>query len=1530
MSGVDDRIVSMKFDNGGFESKLGDTLKSLDKLRASLDFANSTRNLNQLTDAGKNFSLAGMSHAIEGVSTKFIALTTIGITALATLTQKAVTAGLEMAKSLTIKPVMEGFKEYETNMNSIQTILSNTDAKGTTLDDVSAALDKLNLYSDQTIYNFSQMAKNIGTFTAAGVDLDTSVNSIKGIANLAAISGSNADQASTAMYQLSQAMASGTVKLMDWNSVVNAGMGGEVFQKALFESGKAAKTLEGVPLDQTFEEWKKAGNSFRGSLESGWLTGEVLTNTLQGFTGDLTEAQILSMGYTKEQAVEIMRLGKLGKAAATEVKTLTQLFSTVKESVASGWSSTFKLVVGDFNEAKELFTSIANGVGAFVGKSADARNNMLKIWKEMGGRDQLIQGFENALGALLRVLAPIQDAFREIFPPMTAIRLLALTQAFSNFFLKLQVGRETVDKIKRTFAGIFAVVEIGWTILKGIIGLIGTVLSSLGGAGGGVLSFFANIGDGLVGLNKALVEGGGIKKFFEGVGAAISVPLKFISQLVSSFKSFSKSVPGMDGITPVLGGIQGSVQSLTRVTDRFGNAWGRLGSIFEGVSAVLDKAWAHLSGWFSSLGSKLAEAFRPGDFNAAVDIVNVGLFGGILLLLKKFVKNGFKLDLTGGIFEKAGKALDTFTDKTKAMTTNIKADTLMKIAIAVGILTISIIALALVDSVALTRALTAMAVGFGELIVVMNLLSGLTQGPMGAIKIGILAGALILLAAAMVIMSIAIKNLASLSFGELVKGLIGISVGLGALVIAVNLISANPAGIIRAGLSMLVIAGALWVLSKAVKSFAEMGWTEMAKGLIGVAVGLGIIVTAMSFMPPGLFVAGAGIILIAVGLNILAIAVKSFSDMGWAEMGKGLLGIAGGLVVIAAAMWIMPPHMILMAAGLLVLSVALNVMALAIKTLGGMKLSEITKGVGSLAGMLAVLAAAMIVMTGTLAGAAALVVAAGALVILTAVLKVLGGMSIREIVAGLAAMAGVFLILGAAALLLGPLIPVLFSLGAAMALIGGAFALFGTGVMFVAKAFEILAKAGRVGISVLLDAIRMLLTALPELVTAVVKSVVQLATELLSAAPLLVRLITAVLLQLLETIITLTPKIGEALKAIVVTGLMLIRELFPDMLKTGLDLLIELLKGIRDNIGEIATLGIEIVVKLANTLVENAFKIVEAAIKLVFAFLQGIQDRALDIVRGGINLILAFIRGIAENIFKIVETAASIVVAFIEGVASNIDDVVTAGADAMVAFLYGIGSDINRVVTAGVDLVLALIDGLTDNAVRFANASATMIIDFLNALAEVIRVKTPDLIKAGRNIAGAIVDGMLAGLKDTPVIGKALELANGIINGVKGVFGIKSPSKVFTGIAKNLVKAVAIVFDNDSVAQNSAVQQAERIVKAFEATLTNMPDPLLGMGELSPVITPVLDLTKVKAEARTLDSLMAASTITPDVSYQNARLISTTSDLESDGSDSPAYSGPTEVKFEQNIYAPTALSTNDIYRSTKSQIVLAKEELSIP
>lgn len=402
---IDQRVVEMRFDNANFEKNVSTSMSTLDKLKKSLKFEDSAKGFENISKAAGRVDMGGLSNGVESVRLKFSALEVMAVTALQNITNSAINAGKKLVSDLALDPIISGFKEYETQINATQTILANTQKEGANIDDVNRALDELNKYADLTIYNFTEMTRNIGTFTAAGVDLNTSVNAIKGIANLAAISGSTSQQASTAMYQLSQALASGTVKLMDWNSVVNAGMGGQVFQDAL----KMTARIHGIAIDEMIAD----EGSFRETLSKGWLTSDILTETLQHFTeftDTYNEESLKRQGYNEKEIAEIKQMGITATDAATKVKTLSQLYDVMKETAQSGWAATWKILLGDFEEAKESLTKFSNMLNEPLAAAADARNKILSEGFSSGWKQFLNEGIEDTEGFKEAVLSIGKEA----------------------------------------------------------------------------------------------------------------------------------------------------------------------------------------------------------------------------------------------------------------------------------------------------------------------------------------------------------------------------------------------------------------------------------------------------------------------------------------------------------------------------------------------------------------------------------------------------------------------------------------------------------------------------------------------------------------------------------------------------------------------------------------------------------------------------------------------------------------------------------------------------------------------------------------------------------------------------------------------------------------------------------------------------------------------------------------------------------------------------------------------------------------
>lgn len=1001
---IDERIVEMRFDNKQFESNVATSMSTIDKLKKNLNFSGASKGLESINTAAKNCDVSSVGDAAEKVGLKFNAMYTIADQALRNITNSAMVYGKRIISALTIDPVKMGFSEYETQINAIQTILANTESKGTTLEDVNGALDELNKYADKTIYNFTEMTRNIGTFTAAGVDLDTSVSAIKGIANLAAVSGSTSQQASTAMYQLSQAMASGTVKLMDWNSVVNAGMGGQVFQDALKETAK----VHGIAIDDIISK----NGSFRESLSDGWLTTEILTETLSKFTGDLTDEQLKSMGYTDEQIKKIQKMGQTANDAATKVKTFSQLFDTLKEAAQSGWTQTWEILVGDFEEAKELLTGISDAVSGMIGRSAEARNELLENWKVLGGREDLIEGFKNIFEGLGSIITPIKEAFREIFPPMTAERLKAITEGFKNFTARIKISDKTANNLKRTFKGLFAVVSLVGQIFSAVFKALGSILGVTGDLGGGFLNITACIGDFLVAFVNVIKEGEVFNKIFQFVAAIIKGIIKVATFFVNLIgRAFA--CPGFEGLRNLLDKIFESFgragKSASGFKDNVSGAFSKLGSAIANspIVKVLKAIWnliKALAGavvkaagtFFGGFIDKLANS----DFEGIMEMFKDVISGGIGIAIIRFFKNiGTAAKSFGDWAEGISDILTEVSGCFKAFQRDLQAKALLKIATAIAILTVSLMLLSTVDKDKLSDSLAAITMLFIDLVgtmAVFNRFSGL-DGLRG------ISGTMIGLSISVLILASALKKISDLNTDQISTSIVGIF-GLMMALAATMKVMDGAKGSFSSALSMILVATAVRIMASSMKAVGKMSWSGVLKGLTTLTVAMGILAASLNLTKKALPGALA-LVTVMSSLWMLIPTLMLLGLMSWEMIGKSLASLGGALLVIVAALNLAKKG-IAGAAALAIVSNSLLFLIPTLMLLGLMSWEMIAKSIVALGGALLAIGAALVVAQKAIPGAIALAVVSKSILLLVPALMLLGLMSWSAIGKSVVALTG--------------------------------------------------------------------------------------------------------------------------------------------------------------------------------------------------------------------------------------------------------------------------------------------------------------------------------------------------------------------------------------------------------------------------------------------------------------------------------------------------------------------------------------------
>ena len=993
---IDNKVVQMQFDNAQFEKGVSQTSRSLDLLKKSLSFDGVDKGFDKISAASSGVSLDNLSESTKTIASRFTNMGIIGVTALQNITNKAVDAGLKITKALTIQPMISGYQEYETQMGAIQTIMANT---GAPLKKVNKTLNELNRYADMTIYDFTQMTKNIGTFTAAGIKLKTSTKAIEGIANLAAVSGSNADQANTAMYQLSQALAAGSVKLQDWNSVVNAGMGGKVFQNAL----KRTATVMGTNVDAMI---KKSG-SFRESLKNGWITSKVLTRTLDQFTMSAKKGSkeydkymktLSKEGYSKKQAQGIIKMANTAYDAATKVKTFTQLIDTLKEALGSGWTQTWQYVIGDFGEAKKMFTNINQVLSGFVNANANARNNVLKDWHDLGGRTDLLKGFTNMFSGLFSVLKPIHDAFANVFPSATGKQLANLSKSFEKITERMHVSKKTAADIRHTFEGLFRIfkngvdiVEIGLVIMgkaievvTPIIGFFAKSIISLTGEIGKFVSKYVSIEkiskiikNGLNALNpifkKAIdafekashmdlsnfyIDFSKIEPAIKKAGKALNDFFKS-TKLGSQFTSFTSYIKkeaedAFIGLSGALGKAAYSVSTFYKKVVNFSNIEKHFISLVKWIGnlisnfSLFDKAYAATAGKAEKASDKISKSFdkvESGKVKTSKVATALTAFGNTIEKAAVAVKN----------------ALASMWDGIKTFVSHINSKDVFAVltGVVAGGYVMSIHNLVksfkdlLKSKSEMFESIGNAAKGFGGVM-------GQATKTLKAFQNQIKAKVLLEIASSLILISIAMTIISKIDSDKL-GGSLGAVAALYAILF--GMMKAMQKGIdwkllevnlVSVGMAMIVMAISLDILASALNKIANAGkWDAVAKGIVGVGASAVILVGMMTLLTKvskmntklggkhgfdGMITAGLAMIVFAAALNVMARAVKSFSGLSWDELEKGLTGVAGCVLLLTVYTMAVPEGKVFAAAtGMLALAGAILSLANAIKVYSAMK-----------------------------------------------------------------------------------------------------------------------------------------------------------------------------------------------------------------------------------------------------------------------------------------------------------------------------------------------------------------------------------------------------------------------------------------------------------------------------------------------------------------------------------------------------------------------------------------------------------------
>ena len=1165
---VDSKVVEMRFDNKNFEKNVKQSMTTLDKLKQALKLDGATNGLTAIEQRANSIKFHGLADTIDKVADKFSGLSMVGTMAMIRISQSVANAGLNMVKSLSVDNIMSGWQKLQQKANSMSTLIS----QGYDTSVVEKQLEKLNWFSDETSYNFTDMIDNIAKFTATGKGLEDSVTAMQGIALWAAKSGQNAQKASAAMYQLSQALGAGYMRKEDWKSIQNASMDTAEFRKQTLDVAVAMGKVKKVGTD-TYQsllgnKMKFTQQQFAESLTEGqWFTSDVMMEVYKKYAKasdqmkkaidimsedhdvTLTAGQMIKAydalknntfdAFLKEEEIDdekaisalknmVSGFDEFGIStfrAGQEYRTFNDTLDATKDAVSTKWMNIMETLIGNIDAQKKLWTTIGEQFYDWFAAPLDDLQELLNRWVDMGGRNSLHEALGNIGSAIGAITKPIKEAWDEIFPPMTAKRLTELTNKFKEFTASLKISGKTADAIKSIFRAFFSIIKTGLSVVK----TFGKALFTLIGV-------------------------------FRPLGELVITSVGFLSKWVDKTAEAARNSKWLSN----------TVNTVVEAIKKFANAVGNMLKKLLSYESALN----FFKGLFNliknvglAIGKFLGGIIRNGDLNQVMKLVNSGLISAALIKLQSVFKS-FK-----GVADNAAGILESVKGILESYQKDIEAKTLIKIASAVAILAGSIWILSSIDGASLVKGIGAMGLVMAELMLCFKALT-----KMGEDKIYARSSlALISLSLSLLILGSAIKKIGSLNFGQMITGLIGLAGAMGVLTATIHLLpddgktKKKTKGLITLSLSLLIMSFAL-------KKLGSMKLTEIVKSLVTMMLSLSIMTKTLSKMEPERAISkGIALLVLANSMIVLAGALKILGSMSWGEIGRGLTAMGGALAILVLAMNFLnsgnKSAMKVIGKGgyanaksgsggaigksfaLLGATMSLVVLGGALKILSTLSWSDIGRSLTAMLGSLAILVAAMKIMgssvKGALAGAGSLIIAANSLVVLALGLKILGSISWDKILKSLVALGAALTVLGVAGYLLKGVAVDLLIVAGACALFGVAAVTLGIGLGLIATGISALALALSAG------------------TTAIVAGLSAIILGIVGLIPEIVKTLGLAIIEFFKVIIECAPLIAKALGTVLLEAVKMLKDFVPPIVTAILDLFIQTIRAVIDRVPEL-------------------------------------------------------------------------------------------------------------------------------------------------------------------------------------------------------------------------------------------------------------------------------------------------------------------------------------------------------------------------
>lgn len=1446
---IDQKIVQMKMDDSDFSSKVQSVLSKFGELTSGFQRVNASNVKNASNSIGEIADKAGGSASAMGrletattsIANKFTVMGQVGQAAISNIANRVVDLGLKLAKNLTIKPLIDGYNEYANKLQSINVIMNNV--PGAKLVDVKSTLNDLNTYADKTIYSFQDMTSSMGTFTAAGVGLKDSRDAIQGIGNLAAVSGSNTQQMSMAMYQLSQALANGKVNLQDWNSVNNAMMGGTKFQHALEQTAKE------------LGHGRDMSKSFRDSLQDGWLTSEVLLTTLRKFKDD-----------------------KSMEKAATQVRTFGQVFSTTAEALGSAWAQVWENILGDSDEAPVIWTKLANAIQAPIQAMDTYGKSVSKAFHDMGGRDVLIRAFTNVLGSMGKILGTISNAFKELFPAPTAKQLLAMAQAFEQFSEHLKISKTDLGNIHDTFKAFFSLIKLGLGIVKMAAGaiaklipdnLMSMVLEVTGALGRFILSaesgkanfgVFSGIIDkfkaAMQGANKVLDEGGSLVDFFVKKMQQMGPTVKDITDRIGSMFGgmFAKLKASFSGgsIDPSKMIAAGGIGAIALFVKKLSGTFEDLADFFKKggpMQGIISGAKSVLSGLSDSLNA----------FTASVKTKAILAIAGAMTALAIALKILSTIDAKD-VF----KSLEMLAAMLFAM--NVSLTSLSKISGSVGRALVAAAALNLlalaVDEIVLAvyafgkmkpdEFIQGMAGMAGTIMIMVAALSAMSQNVPKTVTT---AASLVLLAGAVDMIALAVIALGLIPTSAAIQGVTSVSILLGALAIFIKVVEGAKFRMATA-LSVVALATAVNMLAVPVIALGYLDFNKIATGILAlgaILLELGVFAQVAGGAKTG----SAAVTLVAMSfaIGVITVALAGLARISFDDLVKGIGAIAVVMVTLALAMT-MAKGGIGGAVAITIMAGALNILIPPLLVLSKLSMTELVTGLTGLAGVFIILGVA--------------------------------GYALQPVVPALLGLGAAMALIGAGAALAGiGLSAFATGLGLLAAMGSGAILAIGATITgLVDMMIALTPKFAALAIAWLHALVDAITTQIPYVVASFLQLVLGILNALNTYGPQIVQVFFSLLINLINVITQNVPTLVTAVANFLIAFAGALGNNAGPVIDAGIKLIIDLINGMANGLRDNQNQIVDSVINAVEAVVEIIITALTKVMQILFGWIPGFSGMIGDAGTNAKNALRD-----AFGIDTVAGDKGDKAVAALNSKKKPMGDAGTllaqagqAGMDTLDAsgiggkkggdFANGIGGKHQDAFNNGSLLAQGARNGANGESLDGAGSNKGQ--EFVNGLGR----KGGDANIAGQQVAGQGKDG--AGSAD--YYGKGQDAGSGYVGGIGSYSGTggpawqagsllaqsalqglqnkqnsHSPSKATRKLGVDYGEGYALGIDDR---QSSVVDSAQSLASQALSIMADAGDQINKTLEdnmnLDPTITPVIDASKMNTSGFNLDGVVSS------------------------------------------------------------------------